>query len=100
MRDPGLQPERTSLAWTRTAWSMLVTAGVWLKIGTESHRLGITATGIFLLAGAFLAWVIGVRRRNELLSRRAVKAPSAHLMAAVALGVLVSAVGAMAMLCT
>ncbi|WP_200843944.1 DUF202 domain-containing protein [Pantoea sp. 18069] len=86
MRDPGLQPERTALAWNRTALSMLVVAAAWLKIGTESHRLEIVITGAFLLSGAVFAWVIGMMRRNALLRVTAVMTPSGHLLAALALG--------------
>lgn len=86
MRDPGLQPERTSLAWNRTALSMLVAAAAWLKTGAESHRWEIIIIGALLLSGAALAWLAGMMRRNQLLLATAVMAPSGHLLAALALG--------------
>lgn len=85
MRDPGLQPERTSLAWNRTALSMLVVAAAWLKTGAESHRWEIIITGALLLSGAVLAWIVGMMRRNQLLLATAVMAPSSRLLAALAL---------------
>lgn len=82
MRDPGLQPERTSLAWSRTALSMLITAGVCLKVGMDSQRLGIIASGIFLFVGALLIHAFGMTRKRELMSSSTLtKAPSGHLVA-------------------
>ncbi|QYH20323.1 DUF202 domain-containing protein [Corynebacterium aquatimens] len=36
--DPGLQPERTSMSWSRTAISMLVVSSILLRWGTCTAR--------------------------------------------------------------
>ena len=92
MRDAGLQPERTSLAWTRTALSMFVTAAISLKSGSESHRLEIVTAGACLLIGAVFAWVTGMTRNNEILHTAAVMSPSGSLIVALAVGSLTGCV--------
>ncbi|NDY93806.1 DUF202 domain-containing protein [Ideonella livida] len=52
MSDPGLQPERTALAWQRTAWSMAVAAAVLLKVGAAGGHGPTLAAGAGLAVGA------------------------------------------------
>ncbi|ACY32678.1 DUF202 domain-containing protein [Comamonas thiooxydans] len=99
MKDTGLQPERTSLSWTRTALSTLVAAAVWLKCGVEPYREYILIAGFFLIIGSALIWVAGMKRRDELLRMTEVIAPSGYLIAALALAGAASAVFSMVMLC-
>ena len=93
MKDPGLQPERTSLAWGRTALSMLVAAVMWLKMGSEAFRMEIAITGLVLLVAALCACGAQVLRSKELLSMASTEAPSGYLMSAMAAGVSVCAAG-------
>lgn len=45
-RDPGLQPERTSLAWGRTVLGYLVVATVCLKLAPlEGRAVAVAAVG-------------------------------------------------------
>ncbi len=53
-RDPGLQPERTRLAWRRTTLSATVVAVLATK---QAARDGATGTGLLGAALSALAWV-------------------------------------------
>ncbi len=77
---PGLQPERTALAWTRTALAMLVTGTVLLRLGVSgATRSSLTvAAGVLLLLAALLAWRTGRQR----VSRFAVADPAVTVAAA------------------
>ncbi|MEU4395143.1 DUF202 domain-containing protein [Kribbella sp. NPDC023855] len=77
-RDPGLQPERTLLAWRRTALGLVVNGGLLLASGhgTSNVRLGL---GIVVTVLALACWaaVSAVYRRGaqptELGSRRVLR---------------------------
>lgn len=58
-RDPGLQPERTSLAWARTILGFLVVATISLKTANHSGLLGVTSAAAYL----GIAVVVAFRRR-------------------------------------
>ncbi|MFJ2935635.1 DUF202 domain-containing protein [Streptomyces sp. NPDC087219] len=53
-RDPGLQPERTRLAWRRTTLSCTVVAVLAVKLAVSDE---ITAVGITGLALSALVWI-------------------------------------------
>ncbi|MGA5197047.1 DUF202 domain-containing protein [Streptomyces exfoliatus] len=54
VRDPGLQPERTRLAWRRTTLSCTVVAVLAVKVAVHDD---ITAAGLTGLALSALVWV-------------------------------------------
>lgn len=63
-RDPGLQPERTALAWQRTGLSAGVTAALLLRTGmTGGSPLGLIGAGCVLIIVA-LGWLMGRRPGN------------------------------------
>lgn len=64
-RPPGLQQERTALAWTRTALAMLAVGGFLVKVGASSPDGFTSAAGVLLLPAALLAWLSGRRRADE-----------------------------------
>ncbi|MFJ7630404.1 DUF202 domain-containing protein [Streptomyces sp. NPDC097595] len=53
-RDPGLQPERTRLAWRRTTLSCTVAAVLAVR---QTLHGGATDTGVIALALSALAWL-------------------------------------------
>ncbi|WP_035847679.1 DUF202 domain-containing protein [Kitasatospora azatica] len=66
VRDPGLQAERTVLAWSRTAMVLAVNAALVLRTGLVKAEPGLTALGALLAAAACALYAFGVRRRREL----------------------------------
>jgi uncharacterized membrane protein YidH (DUF202 family) len=65
---PGSQPERTSLAWTRTSLAVLANGVILLLRDTHAHALHVIAASI-AAALAVSTYLIGVRRQR-LLARR------------------------------
>ncbi|MFD5725969.1 MULTISPECIES: DUF202 domain-containing protein [unclassified Streptomyces] len=53
-RDPGLQPERTRLAWRRTTLSCTVAAVLAVR---QTLHGGATDTGVIALSLSALAWL-------------------------------------------
>nr|WSW70135.1 DUF202 domain-containing protein [Streptomyces sp. NBC_00995] len=61
-RDPGLQPERTRLAWRRTTLSCTVVA---LLAGKQALHGGATPAGVVALSLSVLAWLGFLRVANR-----------------------------------
>ena len=53
MKDSGLQPERTWLAWVRTGVTMMVNGGLVLRAGLVSNNAPLAWTGALLLRAGF-----------------------------------------------
>jgi uncharacterized membrane protein YidH (DUF202 family) len=82
-RDPGLQAERTSLAWSRTALAVLANALLILRSGWANERDPIMLLGLVLLLAAAAVYWLGYGRRRELLAGRS--APRNVVIRAVAI---------------
>lgn len=82
-RDPGLQAERTALAWNRTGLAVLVNALLALRSGWSGRLAPITALGLVLLLAAAAIMLYGAWRRRSLLCGGAVTAAPAHAIGAV-----------------
>lgn len=61
-RDPGLQPERTGLAWSRTAFVVLINAVLIARAGLMHHERIATAAGLLLFAAAAAMYLYAGRR--------------------------------------
>lgn len=91
-RDPGLQPERTSLAWTRTALAVLLNALVALRGAWIDGSAMLLATGAMLALAACALYGYGVHRGRVLLACEG-QVPPAGLARVAALVLLACATG-------
>jgi uncharacterized membrane protein YidH (DUF202 family) len=66
--DPGLQRERTAMAWTRTGLAVLVNALIVLRAGANEGQALVLALGSLLLAAAGAAIGCGAWRSRRLAS--------------------------------
>ncbi|MGM3173692.1 DUF202 domain-containing protein [Dickeya lacustris] len=57
IRDPGLQPERTRLAWSRTAFVLLLDSLLLLRVGGQTHALMWLIPGGLLLAMSAMTYL-------------------------------------------
>ncbi len=73
-QDPGLQPERTVLAWWRTALSACVGVAGLLRLAPPATASAIVAAGA--LGGAGLVMLIAARARTRVLHGPRPAAPS------------------------
>jgi hypothetical protein len=80
-RDPGLQPQRTALAWVRTGLAVFVNALLVLRAGVQAERPALVALGVVLLAATVSCVVCGVWRGNHLATHRGLSAPPWILIA-------------------
>lgn len=65
--DKGLQAERTALAWSRTAFAVLVNALIWLRAGWVKGNAGLICFGAALLLLAAGFYLFGRRRGRDML---------------------------------
>ncbi|GAA2028962.1 hypothetical protein GCM10009819_10860 [Agromyces tropicus] len=65
-RDPGLQPERTALAWSRTSFAIAVNGLLVLREGVLSERTTLVAASVVILVGSAVILGVGWQRRRAL----------------------------------
>jgi len=79
-RDPGLQPERTALAWRRTALAMLVNGGLLVRAAVESHAPALGTVAVLVLLASMLMFAVGAHRRQALVQAATHRAPHAAIV--------------------
>ncbi|WP_353827149.1 DUF202 domain-containing protein [Agromyces sp. SYSU T0242] len=65
-RDPGLQPERTALAWSRTSFAIAVNGMLVLREGLVGDRPSLVAASAVVFVGAVVILAAGWQRRRVL----------------------------------
>ena len=66
--DPGLQPERTALSWTRTASGLLLNAVLHLRAAVVHESRPLLALSVALLGASAAAFLFGKLRHRQLLT--------------------------------
>jgi hypothetical protein len=64
--DPGLQPERTALAWRRTVLSLALGALITLRLLPPVLGLWSFAAGFAGIALAGIIWILAARRAHQI----------------------------------
>jgi len=94
--DPGLQPERTALAWSRTALALAVNALLSMRAGLVAGEPWLVAVGAVLFAASGAAVALGTVRRRQLSGHRLVITPPRGALVGVAVATLVASAGGVA----
>jgi len=94
--EPGLQSERTALAWTRTALAIAVNALLSIRAGFVAGEPWLVAVGVLLFAASGAVVAIGTVRRRQLSGDGLVITPPAGALLAVAAATLVASAGGVA----
>lgn len=100
--DPGLQPERTRLAWSRTALAFLANGALMLHAGHELTHWAWMVPGAVIIAFSALVYATGElrHRRIDAAIRTARPVAGPREIAVTAAAVLVAALTAAAVLAT
>lgn len=89
--DPGLQPQRTALAWNRTTLSLAVNALLVLRAGLKDGNQALLALGALVGIAAGVIAFAAVRRRMQL--AQGTYAPATALVAWTSAAVVIAACG-------
>jgi uncharacterized membrane protein YidH (DUF202 family) len=92
-RDSGLQRERTSLAWTRTALVFGLNAILVARAGIAGHHPELAWWGMELLFACGVIFAIGRKRSAKMAQDACPAAPSARVVASVSCLALIAVLG-------
>jgi uncharacterized membrane protein YidH (DUF202 family) len=81
MNDSGLQPERTALAWKRTALSMVICSGLFFKFSLDSSSPVMGFVAGIVMVSAFLIFFASAVRGQQLNLNNRIQSPASSLIA-------------------
>ncbi|WP_350349402.1 DUF202 domain-containing protein [Agromyces sp. G08B096] len=94
--DPGLQPERTALSWSRTAFAVAANALLSLRAGLVAGEPWLVAVGVLLFGTAGAVVVIAAVRRRQLAGAELTITPPRGALAGVTAAAVLAAAGGVA----
>lgn len=98
-RDRGVQSERTSIAWTRTALAVTVNALLVLRVGLSTRSVAFGAIGVMLLLASAAISVYGSHRQHRMAADETPEAVPVPVMAFISGVAFVASVVAIAGIC-
>ena len=93
-KDPGLQPERTALAWRRTGLAMAANAILLLRSGLQAGPPAVIWLGVAMVVVTVALLLAGEHRRLHL-SRTAAAAPADLLILFTSGGAVLASIAAL-----
>ncbi|GCE01775.1 DUF202 domain-containing protein [Embleya hyalina] len=63
--DPGLQPERTRMAWSRTSLAFVANGALLVRAGHVPGRWWFMLPGFAVMAAGFGVYVVGLLRHRQ-----------------------------------
>ncbi|MCG8708180.1 DUF202 domain-containing protein [Brenneria sp. 4F2] len=91
-RDPGLQPQRTGMAWSRTMFVMLIDSLLFFRTGIADDNPMVYGCGILLLGVASMMAILAVMRYHFNVDRHQAVSKFSHaLIALTALAIVICA---------
>lgn len=100
-RDPGLQPERTRLAWSRTSMAFFANGALMLHAGHQLDHWAWTIPGVLILvvgAGVYATGILRHRRVEAALAAGAPVAGTVPIQVTAAASIVVGIAGIVIML--
>ena len=78
--DPGVQPERTGLAWRRTALSMLLNGALLVRSAVQAQSVALRCVSALVVMGALFMYAVSWYRDRSLMRVADPRSPHAAVM--------------------